>query len=141
MKLVEFGIRWIVGIVFIYAAVHKIIDPCTFADAVENYKILPFQFLINATAVYLPFLELICGTALLLDARTRGASFLMALMTLMFIVAISINMILGRSFDCGCFSAYVPGYVNDPKQLLLRDILIFAGVIFIYLSSWREKLS
>jgi putative oxidoreductase len=141
MNLVEFSIRWIVGIVFIYASLYKIIDPCNFAYAVENYKILPFQFLINSTAVYLPFLELICGTALLLNTRTRGASFLIAMMTLIFIIAISINTILGRSFDCGCFSAYVPDYVKNPQDYLFRDIFILVGAVFVYIFRRENKQS
>ena len=141
MKLVEFSIRWVVGVLFIYASLHKIIDPCTFAYAVENYEVLPFQFLINSTAVYLPFLELICGTALLLNTRTRGASLLITMMTLIFIIAISINMILGKSFDCGCFSPYVPDYVKNPENLLVRDIFIFAGAVFVYIFSRANKPS
>ena len=141
MKPVEFSIRWIVGVIFIYASLHKIVDPCSFAYAVENYKVLPFQFLINSTAVYLPFLELVCGTALLLNTRTRGASLLIATMTLMFIIAISINMILGRSFDCGCFSPYVPDYVKNPDNLLIRDIIILAGAVFVYIFSRKKKPS
>ncbi len=141
MKLIEFSIRWIVGILFIYASLHKIVDPCTFAYAVENYKVLPHQFLINSMAVYLPFLELICGTALLLNTRTRGASLLISMMTLMFIIAISINMILGRSFDCGCFSPYAPDYIKNPVNLLIKDIFILAGAVFVYIFSRGNKQS
>ena len=44
------AIRFVVGFVFIFAAVSKTADPEGFAQAIFNYKLLP-DFLINILAV------------------------------------------------------------------------------------------
>jgi len=50
-------------------------------------------------------------------------------MLTVFIAAISINLIRGHEFDCGCFSAEITGYEVSSVHLLLRDIIfLFMGV-------------
>lgn len=52
--------RLILGAIFVYASIDKILHPDAFAKAVYNYQILPHAF-INPTAMVLPWLELILG--------------------------------------------------------------------------------
>ncbi len=138
MKLLDLLLRWVIGFIFIYASLHKLVDPCSFSVAVENYHLLPFRFLINIMAVLLPVFELICGLALILNTRVKGASLNISILTTIFIIAISINLILGREFDCGCFSPYDPDHVSSPFILLIRDIFTLAGAIAIYFRRIRE---
>ena len=95
--------RLVVGGIYVYAAVDKIIHPDEFAKIVHNYHILPDP-LVNVFALVLPWLELICGIALILGTRVLGASTILAGLTAVFIVAVGINMARGVNIACGCFS-------------------------------------
>ena len=106
----------LVGLMFIMASLHKIAVPAQFAAIVDNYHLLP-PLMINFTAVTLPWVELVCGALLVLGVARDGSALVLAGLTLLFIVAISFNMIRGLEFDCGCFgSGHTP-----PWRLLMRD--------------------
>jgi putative oxidoreductase len=114
------------GIIFIVAAVEKIGDPPSFAHAIYNYRILPGS-LINISALIMPWVELLCGLALVLGVWTRAARTIVALMLVMFIVAISINLLRGNAIDCGCFDVSAAGRtyeerIRDMWIVILRDI-------------------
>ena len=58
--------------IFIYASLHKINFPAEFADNIAGYLIVPY-WLVNPLAVFMPWLELICGLFLLAGVRVRAA--------------------------------------------------------------------
>jgi len=120
----ELAIRWFLGITFIYASYHKIAAPAHFAKIIYGYYLFP-DFLINIIAIVLPFLELIAGLALILGIYPRSAAIMINLMLLGFIVALSINLVRGQQFDCGCFSFGEAGYTYTAGQLLVRDVAFF----------------
>lgn len=106
----------LVGLVFVLASLHKISAPDQFARIVDNYRILP-AVLVNITAVVMPWVEMICGIFLLRGAFRGAASLVLAALTVLFIAAISFNVVRGVEFDCGCFgSGHTP-----PWRILLRD--------------------
>ena len=121
---IELAARWILGLTFIYASVYKIVSPADFAKIVYGYDLFPAG-LINLIAIFIPFLELIGGLALLLGFYPRSAAIIINGLLLAFIVVLSINLVRGHEFDCGCFSAGQSGYASSPKVTLLRDIIYF----------------
>ena len=76
---IERGARLLLGIVFIYAAAGKIGDPADFALAIANYQILPSAW-INPTALFLPWLELVCGLGLMSGVLKRGSALVITLL-------------------------------------------------------------
>jgi uncharacterized membrane protein YphA (DoxX/SURF4 family) len=121
---IELAARWILGLTFIYASVYKIVSPTDFAKIVYGYDLFPAG-LINLIAIIIPFLELVGGLALLLGFYPRSAAVIINALLLAFITVLSINLIRGHEFDCGCFSAGQSGYASSPKVNLLRDIIYF----------------
>jgi hypothetical protein len=121
--------------VFIYASIDKIIHPDLFAQAVYNYQVLP-GYLVNLTALILPWLELILGTCLLFNRWMAGASALAAGLMALFLGMILFNLARGLDISCGCFST-APD--EDPITVLTlaRDMLFLifsltlAGLVFI----------
>ena len=101
--------RWFLGIIFIYASYHKIIAPDHFAKIIYGYYLFP-DFFINLIAIILPFLELFSGLALLLGIYPRSAALIINGMLLVFIIALSINLIRGQEFDCGCLFCRATAY-------------------------------
>jgi uncharacterized membrane protein YphA (DoxX/SURF4 family) len=127
--------RLVMAGVFIYASIDKIIHPDLFAQAVYNYQVLP-GYLVNLTALILPWLELILGTCLLFNRWMAGASALAAGLMALFLGMILFNLARGLDISCGCFST-APD--EDPITVLTlaRDMLFLifsltlAGLVFI----------
>ncbi len=128
-----FIFRLIVGAVFIYASLDKIMNPEAFAKGVHNYKILP-PSLINIAALFLPWLELLTGAALILGTKVEGASLIISVLLVVFLVAVTSTLIRGISIDCGCFTSSSAGrktgwglLVQDGVLLLLAWHLYYRG--------------
>ncbi len=117
-------LRWILGLIFVYASYHKIINPPHFAKIIYGYYLFP-ALSINLLAIILPFLELFCGAALILGIYPRSAVLILNVMLFAFITAITINLIRGHEFDCGCFSFGDVGYTTSSEQLLIRNVICF----------------
>jgi uncharacterized membrane protein YphA (DoxX/SURF4 family) len=101
-KYLAFAFRLFVGGFFIYASVSKIPYPAQFAEAVANYRLVPYWAL-NLGAVILPWVELVCGLFLVVGFMSRASSVLIALMLIMFDVMVLVNMYWGAPITCGCY--------------------------------------
>lgn len=124
--------RIILGGVFIYASIDKIAHPHAFAKIIYNYQLVP-DILVTFPAIVLPWLEMISGLFLIAGIFRRASAVVLSAMLLVFAVAITINLVRGITFDCGCFSTMVTVSGNDPVGLLVRDILFLVpGLIIIF---------
>lgn len=130
---IELAARWIIGLTFIYASFHKILAPADFAKIVYGYDLFPNEA-INVIAIVIPFVELIAGLALILGLYPRAAALIINGMLVAYTIVLSINLIRGHEFDCGCFSAKEAGIFSSAESTLVRDIvyLILALQIFLY---------
>lgn len=130
--IVESALRLFIGVTFVFASYHKMVEPAHFAKIIYGYYLFP-DFSINLLAIGLPYLEFFCGLALMLGVYPRSAALIINMMLAGFIVAISINLIRGHEFDCGCFSFGEPGYTSSARQLLLRNIgYLMMGVYVLF---------
>ena len=114
--------RLFVGVVFIYASVYKIAEPELFARSISYYKVVPIE-LVNIMAVVMPWLELLTGVMLVLGVFSRSNSFLIAVMLVIFIVAITQALARGIDIACGCFRP--EGGEKVGIGLLSRDVIWF----------------
>ena len=137
---IELAARWILGLTFIFASLHKILAPADFAKIVYGYGLFP-EISINLIALIIPFLELIIGLALIIGIYQRSAAIIVNGLLLAFIVVLSINLIRGHEFNCGCFSAGQSGYSNSPKETIVRDILYFLLGLQVILFGGVRKIS
>jgi uncharacterized membrane protein YphA (DoxX/SURF4 family) len=130
---IELAARWILGLTFIYASYHKILAPADFAKIVYGYDLFPHA-VINLIAIILPFIELVAGFALILGIYPRSAVLIINGMLVAFIIVLSINLIRGHEFDCGCFSVKKAGFLSSTEAMLVRDIiyLILGMQVFIF---------
>lgn len=114
------------GIFFIVAALPKIADPPSFAHMVYNYRLLPGP-LVNLATLTMPWAELLMGVALICGIWRRTAAVLVGALLVVFIVAISINLLRGNAIDCGCFDVADAGKsvaekFHDMWMVILRDV-------------------
>jgi hypothetical protein len=119
---IELAARWILGLTFIYASYHKILAPADFAKIVYGYDLFPHA-VINLIAIILPFIELVAGFALILGIYPRSAVLIINGMLVAFIIVLSINLIRGHEFDCGCSSVKKAGFLSSTEPMLARDII------------------
>jgi putative oxidoreductase len=129
------------GAIFFAAALPKIADPPSFAHMIYNYRILPAG-LINITALVMPWLEIVAGAALILGVWRRPARWLITAMLVIFMVAISINLLRGNAIDCGCFDLSLAGRtyeqrIRDMWWVLIRD----AGMLLMLAQmTWSDRV-
>ena len=130
--------RIILGGIFIYASIDKILHPHAFAKIIQNYRLLP-DILVTLPAIVLPWLEVISGLFLAAGIFRRASALVLSLLLLMFGTAITINLLRGITFDCGCFSTLITTSGSDPLGLLIRDILLLIPGLIIILFYKDQK--
>ena len=125
----------VVGGIFIYAGLLKMLDPVRFASDIDNYKILPWTIAV-AIAFYLPWLEIFCGVALVLRFLYRGALSILTALILVFTLATVAAKVRGLDITCGCFG-HASQHWSFPAHMA-TDLAILAGLVAL---SFANRLS
>ncbi|MBC2709470.1 MAG: DoxX family membrane protein [Desulfosarcina sp.] len=137
VKNVTIVVRIVLGAVFLFSCTGKIADPAAFAAIVANYQILP-PTLVSATAVIFPWIEAVCGLALVFGRFEKGAALLVSLMMVVFIGIILYNGYRGLNIACGCFSLAA----NAPSNIAvdtLRNLFILAAGAWVFVFPRRRR--
>ena len=123
---------FVAGAIFIYAGVVKVTDPIRFATDISHYQIIPWP--VGARlAFYLPWLEIICGLALIFRRLYDGALLITLALIVLFIGATIAARARGIDIACGCFG-------NASSHLTLTWHLILDGCILATLTFlWRTR--
>jgi uncharacterized membrane protein YphA (DoxX/SURF4 family) len=122
-------LRWILGLVFIYAGIHKIADPAAFSETIYNYRLFP-DILINPLAIWLPWLELLAGLSFIIGIWVKGGALILSALSFAFAVTVGTALFRGLDISCGCFSLSESGeriqwtYIAQDFGLLLMGIQI-----------------
>lgn len=134
----ELTIRWILGTVFVAASYYKIVFPENFAKAIYSYELLP-DYSINLIAIIFPYMECFSGLCLILGVYQRAAAILINAMVIGFVILLSINLVRGHQFDCGCFSYNGSGTTDSVHSLLIRNVfLLLLGSFVLYYKGHRK---
>ena len=142
-RLFTILVRIALGLIFIAASLPKIADPPGFAQMIFNYRLVPGGF-VNLIALVMPWLELLCGIALVLGIWKKTAAGIVGGLLVAFVIAIGINLIRVHPIDCGCFNASAAG-LTAPEQMMdmlwvvVRDLAMLAMVLQILLGTWTES--
>jgi rhodanese-related sulfurtransferase/uncharacterized membrane protein YphA (DoxX/SURF4 family) len=142
--LIFFAGRLLLGGIFVYASFDKILYPASFAEIVYNYQILP-DLLVNLTSLFLPWIELLAGLALIVGVWLPGALWIANLLLLVFFGTLIFNTARGLDIDCGCFTISIgPSSGGHMLWYLLRDgFFLFVGVLlfasFFFLKTQRGR--
>ena len=123
------AVEVLLAVVFLYAGALKIYDPVGFARDIDNYKLLPWSMVVGA-ALYLPWLEVFCGLAIVLRRLYPAGLFLVTSFLGIFIVAGVIAKIRGLDISCGCF-----GHAGRNLSFaghLLFDLALLAAALLLW---------
>ena len=132
----------LVGVLLLWAAVSKLSNPTEFLGSIYAYELpLPKQ-LLKLAAITLPWLELLCGLALLASVWTVEALATTLLLFSIFVLATGQAWARGLRISCGCFDFGLIGldkdhspvvkFLESPGFALLRNLALSA-VTFILL--------
>lgn len=131
----QISFRVLLGGIFIWAGIIKLMDLNYFVESVSNFQIPPFStepwdMWVGYT---LPAFELIVGSCLILGVLYKGAIVSSAALSAVFLAAIFSVHIRGLNIECGCFG----------KALTFKNyythMAVLAGMVAIALAlAWME---
>lgn len=113
-----------------YAGYIKARDPAKFVEDIEHYKLLPL-FLVRATAIVLPWNEIIVGLLLILGIWTRAAALLSLLLFIVFAGAVTSAIARKLNITCGCFGSETAARVGLQTLGIDAAGLILALIAFV----------
>ena len=116
----------IIGGLFVYAGAVKILDPAEFARDIDNYKMLPWQVSV-VFGLYLPWVEILCGMALIARVLYGGGVFILTALMTLFIVITIVAKARGLDISCGCFG-HASKYLSFTWHLAL-DFVLFSALV------------
>jgi putative oxidoreductase len=123
--------RLVVGGVFIWAGVLKVVDPLGFAQSIMNYQVFP-RALAFIIALVLPWVEVIAGGLLIVGLFKRSSALLVSLMLIGFIGLVALALARGIDTSCGCFGSLSR---RADLSLILTDI----GLLYLTLCVFFAK--
>ncbi len=98
-----FTTRLVIGTLFVISGVVKAADPLAFSSLIGNYQLLSPTFNL-VIASFLPWVELVCGFAVLFGVSFRGGSLVLGSMTILFTLAVISGLARDLDISCGCFT-------------------------------------
>ncbi|HUU37843.1 MAG TPA: MauE/DoxX family redox-associated membrane protein [Candidatus Desulfaltia sp.] len=123
--------RLVVGGVFIWAGVLKVVDPLGFAQSIMNYQTFP-RALAFIIALVLPWVEVIAGGLLIVGLFKRSSAVLISLMLIGFIGLVALALARGIDTSCGCFGSF-------SRRADLTLILTDLGLLYLALCVFFAK--
>jgi hypothetical protein len=110
----------VLGLTLVAAGALKVVDPRAFAVSVARIGVPAWT--IGPAAILLPWVEIVCGTALLATRRYRDAGEVLALGLLTVFTAI---VAAGKTDSCHCFGSRT-GWMGHPAVALTRNAILIA---------------
>ena len=121
-RVLDVVFRLLLGGVFIYAAWSKIQDPALFASAIVSYRLPLPGFVVSWTAMALPMVELVAGSALIVTCWSRESALILLVLILLFLMGLTQAWARGLEISCGCFGEadeQTPLWVDIVRDLVL----------------------
>lgn len=126
------------GAIFAWAGAEKIVHPADFFMSLLDYGV-PFpEGFLRLVAVALPWLEVFCGLALLVNAWGETVRPLVAALCLVFVAMLAEAVLRGIDLsNCGCFGPMAYSWLERPWVALPRTLVLFCAALYI-MAPWRS---
>ncbi len=135
-RILEWLLRLGLGGVFIYAGVAKLGDVQQFYLDVHHFELTPSDISM-VLAIYLPWLEVALGAALLTRRLYLGAIGLSAGLSLVFLAAIASAWWRGLDITCGCFGRETNA-THFPQHIAMNGAMLAAALFLAWLDLRRK---
>lgn len=112
------------GGVFLLAGSLKLQDPQLFTMQVRSFEMMrdPWN---AALALALPWLEILCGLAVITGDLRKGALVLLNGALLVFLAVMGWALAVGKQVDCGCFGTALQ--LKMPVEFAMDAVLLILG--------------
>ena len=138
MKPLHILLHLLLGGVFLYAGALKALNPMTFLDDVRSFDLLTDPYA-AWLALFLPWLEIVSGIAVITGLLRKGALLVLNGSLLVFLVAIGISWYRGIDIQCGCFGS--SDATSNYQELILRDLALLGLGLYLLWQASRTKAS
>lgn len=138
-KVILFALRFVVGGIFLYAGVVKAWTTQDFARDIQHYAIIPWPDLSLLLAVYVPWVELLAGLAVILRRLYLGGLVAILGMMLLFTGALTSAWARGLDISCGCFGKDRQSIRTNFPALLGRDLGILGAAAILLAAESRAR--
>ena len=101
MTVYDLVARLVLAVAFGQALVPKVRDIARFERAVANYQLVPHR-IVPPVARLIVVIECVAFVSLAMGVELDAGALIASVLLLGFAAAISINLLRGRHFDCGC---------------------------------------
>jgi uncharacterized membrane protein YphA (DoxX/SURF4 family) len=130
--------RLLLGGIFIYTGLPKLLRPDEFARLVNGYRIL-HPDMVDLAGIILPWVEVAAGGLLVIGILPQSSAAVIAGMLAVFVAAGFLALIRGLEISCGCF--FPIGGERLTWGTLLRDavLLAFALQVLVWPSSFLPR--
>lgn len=108
-----------------------------FFGALLAYELPLGEFVLRGGAVILPWLELVCGTALLGNVWPETLRPLVFVQCLGFVLVLGQALGRGLEVSCGCFGGSADHWSAQPAAALARASLLLAGAGYLLVARDR----
>ena len=121
------GAQIVLGLLFLVAALAKIVDVTSLAKEVHNFHLAPL-WSEHLVAMTVPWVELVAGLALVLGIRPRAGAWVAGALLVVFTIGVALAMARGLNFECGCFGTAGGTRIGTAKLLENLGMIVLAAV-------------
>jgi len=140
MKALNTGIRYFVGVFFIFSGLIKINDPVgTSIKLKEYFQVFSADFG-SFFEIFIPFslelavivvvLEVVLGFAAIIAYRFNITTWILLVIIIFFTFLTFYSAAFDKVTDCGCFGDAIP---LTPLQSFIKDLVLLGLIIFIFI--------
>jgi uncharacterized membrane protein YkgB len=127
----------ILGGIFVVAGFLKASDPLSFYDDIGSFVLFP-PMMALLIALYLPYLEIICGLCLVFNHCKPAAISTLGGLLALFIGLLIFSWIRGLDIRCGCFGNSGSDMPAHYGWLLLRNAALLAAALYLLSKSAKK---
>jgi putative oxidoreductase len=132
------ALRWIFGLILIWAAVSKLGNLHDFYVSLLAYQLPLPKLMLQSTAVVLPWLELFCGLHLIVGFWLRPALAWTLILFTIFLLATGQAWARGLDISCGCFNLGSSSFAKNFESVgfaFARSIVLMLGALYLFLQT------
>lgn len=121
------ALRCALAVLFLYAGIVKALHPIPFIVALENYRLFSKPASL-AAAIYIPWVEILCGTALIFRNWRLAGWILSGILSSGFLFFVGSARWRGLDIACGCFGQGSRSDLNSWSVLWAMALVTLASV-------------
>ena len=133
--------RIVIGCLMLWAGLAKIANLQDFLVSIYGYELPLPELTLRLAAIILPWLEILCGIALITGIWQQEFLSLLSLIGLMFILITGQAWVRGLDISCGCFGTKLEKdtFLGSVAFAFFRNLVFFGIVFYLWLRSIAQK--